>query len=202
MKIARIPFEDGESGYVPARIDVDIFKWTENGYRPETTAYVSRTGSGLHVRMVSFETETLVRTLTDNGPVWCDSCMEMFVKPFPEDERYINFEINPAGAMVMDLHRTRRDKEELVSRYKKSLGLSVFPDTAGGSWEIDFTVPFAMLREIYGCSYEPGRGSVLYANFYKCGDETRTPHFGMWNDIESDYPDFHQPAFFGRLEMT
>lgn len=53
--------------------------------------------------------------------------MEMFLRnPFPDDERYINFEINPAGAMVMDLHRTRKDKEELVSRYKRRLGLTVF----------------------------------------------------------------------------
>jgi hypothetical protein len=199
VKTAKIPFE--AAGFVPARLDVDLFKWTENKYRPETAAYVSRNGGGLHVRMVSFEKETLVRTLTDNGPVWCDSCMEMFLMPFPEDDRYINFEINPAGAMVMDLHRTRRDKEELVSRYKKYLGFTVFSDAANGSWGTDFTVPFAMLREIYGCSRELGCGSVLYANFYKCGDETRTPHFGMWNEIDSDRPDFHRPEFFGRLEM-
>ena len=199
MKIAKIPFTDGESGGSPARLDVDIFRWEENGYRPETAAYVSRNGEGLHVRMVSFEKETRVRTCMDNGPVWCDSCMEMFLMPFPDDERYINIEINPAGAMVMDLHRTRREKEELVFRYRKNLGLAVFSEA--GSWSAEFKVPFRMLREIFGSSYEHGCGSVLYANFYKCGDETQTPHFGMWNEIESDRPDFHRPEYFGRLEL-
>ena len=199
MRSVKIPFADGVCGSAPVRLDVDIFKWTDNGYRPETAAYVSRNHEGLHVRMVSFEKETLARTLEDNGPVWCDSCMEVFLKPFPGDERYINFEINPSGAMVMDLHRTRKDKEELVSRYKRRLGLAVSAET--GCWGVDFTVPFAMLCEIYGVSQKPGCGSVLYANFYKCGDQTRTPHFGMWNEIESGSPDFHRPEFFGRLEL-
>lgn len=196
MKTAYVPNECG--GAVPVRLDVDIFKWSDNGYRPETAAYLSRTGEGLHIRMISCEKETRVRTYSDNGPVWRDSCMEVFLRPYADDDRYVNFEINPAGAMVMDLHRTRQDKEELVFRYGKCLGLTVSSDAAG--WSADFTVPFAMLREIYGDSREPGYGKVMYANFYKCGDETRSPHFGMWNEIESDCPDFHRPEFFGRLE--
>ncbi len=199
LRSVKIPFGDGRSGSAPVRLDVDIFKWADNGYCPETAAYVSRNHEGLHVRMVSHEKETLARTFEDNGPVWCDSCMEMFLRPFPDDERYINFEINPAGAMVMDLHRTRKDKEELVSRYKRRLGLTVFSEA--GNWGVDFTVPFAMLRQIYGGSCVPLAGDVLYANFYKCGDETQTPHFGMWNEILSDKPDFHRPEFFGRLEL-
>lgn len=201
MKSAKIPFDDGVHRVDPVRLDVELFKWSDNGYRPATAAYVSRTSEALHVRMLSFEKEILVRTLRDNGPVWCDSCLEMFLRPFPEDERYINFEVNPAGAMVMDLHQTRSKKEALVSRYRKRLGLSVFRETGDGSWGVDFAVPFSMLCEIYGRACDAGAINEMYANFYKCGDETRTPHFGMWNEIKSDTPDFHRPEFFGKLEL-
>jgi hypothetical protein len=42
-------------------------------------------------------------------------------------------------------------------------------------------------------------GHVARANFYKCGDETETPHFGAWSPVQTPQPDFHRPEFFGRL---
>ena len=37
------------------------------------------------------------------------------------------------------------------------------------------------------------------ANFYKCGDETLHPHFGCWNPVVAEEPNFHLPEFFGTL---
>jgi hypothetical protein len=39
----------------------------------------------------------------------------------------------------------------------------------------------------------------LRANFYKCADNTRIPHYVSWNPIEVASPDFHRPEFFGEL---
>ena len=44
-------------------------------------------------------------------------------------------------------------------------------------------------------------GGVLYANFYKCGDDTPQPHFISWSPIDLPKPDFHAPQFFGVLEL-
>ena len=53
-------------------------------------------------------------------------------------------------------------------------------------------------HELYGVNIE---GNVLdfKGNFYKCGDETKTPHYGSWNPIENPTPDFHRPEGFGEL---
>ena len=45
------------------------------------------------------------------------------------------------------------------------------------------------------------RGEVIKGNFYKCGDKTEIPHFGMWSPIDSEKPNFHQPQFFGEMEI-
>jgi len=201
MKSEIVPFCGKDVDSACVRLDVDIFKWQDNRYRPKTQVFLSYDMTALHIRMISSEKETLVRTVRDNGPVWCDSCMEMFIRPFGDDARYMNFEINPAGAMVMGIHLNRREKTELILRYKCRVNPVPFSDSKNGSWGVVFTVPFAMLCEIYGRECRFGSGSIIRANFYKCGDETRYPHFGMWNEIESEVPDFHMPEYFGRLQL-
>lgn len=39
------------------------------------------------------------------------------------------------------------------------------------------------------------------AGFYKCGDETGRPHYGSWQKVETDAPDFHRPEFFESFEI-
>ena len=45
------------------------------------------------------------------------------------------------------------------------------------------------------------QGVKLRGNFYKCGDLTRYEHYGMWNPVQSDTPDFHRPESFGELVL-
>ena len=47
--------------------------------------------------------------------------------------------------------------------------------------------------------YELRSGKKLYANSYKCGDETVTPHFISWNRVEVPAPSFHEPEHFGLM---
>ena len=39
----------------------------------------------------------------------------------------------------------------------------------------------------------------MKGNFYKCGDDTKYPHFGCWNEVVWEEPDFHRPECFGDL---
>jgi hypothetical protein len=43
-------------------------------------------------------------------------------------------------------------------------------------------------------------GQAWRGNFYKCGDETSHPHWGMWAPIREGFT-FHQPRFFGTLHF-
>ena len=40
---------------------------------------------------------------------------------------------------------------------------------------------------------------TLRANFYKCADKTKRPHFVSWQPILLPNPDFHCPQFFGEI---
>ncbi|MDD6236825.1 MAG: carbohydrate-binding family 9-like protein, partial [Clostridiales bacterium] len=57
-------------------------------------------------------------------------------------------------------------------------------------------VPFDFFWEVYN---KKKIITELRGNFYKCGDKTKHPHFGMWNPINNEFPDFHLPQFFGRI---
>ena len=59
-------------------------------------------------------------------------------------------------------------------------------------WQLAVGIPFAMI----GHSEVP---SELRANFYKCGDNTETPHFLSWSPIDTPSPSFHQLKFFGKI---
>lgn len=42
---------------------------------------------------------------------------------------------------------------------------------------------------------------TLRANFYKCADKTKRPHFLSWRPIDLPKPDFHCPQFFGEITL-
>jgi hypothetical protein len=44
-------------------------------------------------------------------------------------------------------------------------------------------------------------GIDAHANFYKCGDKLKQPHFLSWKQVVLPSPDFHQPRFFGQLSF-
>ena len=70
----------------------------------------------------------------------------------------------------------------------------------GNSWEVVAKIPFSIIEALYGIDRKKfTSGYVFYGNFYKCGDETDCVHYGAWNEVEVDSPDFHRPEFFGRL---
>ncbi len=196
MKTETVPYSEKlnfESDYT---LKIENYKWMRNHYEPKVQVFLIHNNDSLKIRFKAFETEIRFVEKSDNGEIYCDSCVELFLRPFSDDERYINFEINPIGAMIMSLGETRNDRIECVYNYKKHLNVStqIFDEY----WLVDFTIPFSMLNEIYqtDAMIQPK------CNFYKCGDKTAFPHYGMWNKIISEKPDFHRPEFFGELILA
>ena len=196
MKSVRIPFSEHLVFGDVACLKIDSYKWLKNDYKPVVDVYLCHNDEVLKVKFVAFESEISCNEQHDNGRVYCDSCVEFFVQPFPDDSRYINFEINPIGAMIMSIGKDRNDRTPLVFEYKNKLNLKT--EICEGFWSVEFEIPFTMLREIYDENLsEPIK--KMYGNFYKCGDETREKHYGMWNEVDEKEPDFHQPKYFGEL---
>ena len=60
--------------------------------------------------------------------------------------------------------------------------------------------PSEALKLIFG-ERQPVFPQTLRANFYKCADKTKRPHFVSWRPIDLPKPDFHCPQFFGEITL-
>lgn len=67
------------------------------------------------------------------------------------------------------------------------------------SWQILLIIPKELFEFTRISNFS---GLEAKANFYKCGDGLRNPHFLTWKNIETSHPDFHQPTYFGDLTFS
>ncbi|WP_025700605.1 carbohydrate-binding family 9-like protein [Paenibacillus forsythiae] len=50
-----------------------------------------------------------------NAPVYTDSCVELFMQPLPgSDPRYLNFECNAGGALLLQIGEGRENRLALT----------------------------------------------------------------------------------------
>ena len=188
-----------EIGSAPV-LQVANYRWAA-GYAPRVTAQgVFVKDQGFLIRMNCLEKTPKAVYTEPNSPVHKDSCMEFFANFAPEtDNRYINFETNANGALHCKIGPDRGNRTPLSILEIPQPRLTACRDEE--SWSMELFVPLAGIAALYGReSYQSG--DVIKANFYKCGDETAIPHYGMWNEIDLPQPDFHRPEFFGEIELT
>ena len=175
---------------------IDIFPWHAYAvYKPVTTARLLLCRDRLAVRMQTDEKPLLARAVTMNDDVFLDSCMEFFVQPDVDDPRYINFEFNPFGTLLLGIGPDRATRSRVAADLRR---FRIDSRCSGGIWTLYWEIPFDFLRE-HGF-LEIRRN--FRGNFYKCGDETDHPHYGCWNPVRLPAPDFHVPAFFGDFVLS
>lgn len=184
---------------------IENFPWDESGYKPRTEVRIFYTETKLHLQFKAYEQEIRAECLNMNDPVCTDSCVEFFFNPDPKhDERYMNFEINPIGTLLLGIGKDRHSRTLVTDVSPEIFGIipcvarESIKNYKGPLWSIEYSIPFTFIEQYYGKQdFQPGK--KMKANFYKCGDKTRYPHFGCWNWIENPTPDFHRPEFFGDL---
>lgn len=195
-----------------ARAPIDNFPWDRGGFCPESEARAAyRPGEALYVQLASREgahQPLRAECRTAGGPVYKDSCLECFVDFAPGSAPgYLNFEFNPRGVLHLGLGAGRAGRRPVNPARFSLFGVASDRDLdpegrpAAGWWRIRFRVPAAFLRDCCGLPDALRRGRELRGNFYKCGDETRHAHYGMWGDCAGAAPDFHRPEYFGRLVL-
>lgn len=173
-------------------------------YCPEAAFRIAANSHSFLLHYKVTEDSVRARYGADNGKVWTDSCVEFFSQP-AGDDIYYNLECNCVGTVLLGAGAERHNRERAnagtlasIQRWA-SLGRRPFEEICGArSWEVALIVPFTAffkhrLRSV--------AGKVVRANFYKCGDELRQPHYLSWNPIQLPGPDFHCPAFFGELSV-
>ncbi len=180
---------------VPAA-EVKHYLWYE-GYTPAvTTQMVYVAGDRFVLRMRCAEAQPKAVYTAYMDPVYTDSCLEFFAD-WLSDGRYINMEMNANGALLSCIGPDRHDRTPV-----RDICGDIFPVTAkveADAWSVTAEIPLSMLSAILGKPVEVTSGFAFCGNFYKCGDETHTVHYGMWSPVGTEKPDFHRPEYFGEL---
>lgn len=132
-----------------------------------------------------------------DDPVYNDSCVEFFFQPFADDERYLNFEINPNGAFLCAVGKDRFDRGFLkeLSGCNPTVCARICPD----GWSAEIFIPEILISDVFGKSFSVADTDYIRANFYKCGDLTEQPHYASMFPVETAKPDFHRPEYFQKI---
>ncbi len=151
----------------------------------------------LYVRMEAVEEHILRRYTGDNDPVCTDSCLEFFFTPQKEGDRYFNVEVNPNGACYFGFGKLRHQRFRILcKKVRELLNISTFETEQG--WGVEYAIPVWFIQ-MFCPEFKLQPGLQLRCNFYKCAEDSVTPHFMTWSKVDQETPDFHQPKFFGDL---
>lgn len=182
---------------------IDTYRWLDGGYAPVAQAQlVWIPEDGFHLRMTCMESNPKALYEAYNQPVYTDSCLEFFAAYVDHDPQYMNMEMNARGTLLSCIGPDRHHRTPILDRTGGALP-SVVGRITEADWSVTAHIPASLLARVYGMDcFAPSAGYTFRGNFYKCGDETPIPHYGMWNPVGTVQPDFHCPEFFGTLMIV
>ena len=182
---------------------VGTINWAEYPYKPEVKFKIAYNQDQILLKYYVTEESILAKETRVNGSVHKDSCVEFFVTP--GGDAYYNFEISCIGIPHVGYGEARSNRvlidPEILKliTIKSTLGNQPFEEKTGGyQWEMMIVIPKECLAFNKGIKL---KGLSAKANFYKCGDDTSTPHFVTWNPVGTKTPDYHRPEYFGELSF-
>lgn len=174
------------------KADIDKFGWGYE-YKPRTYAQGVWCDGGLCVKMTSHEKDPRA-TLTEFMDMVCnDSCLEFFFSG--DGVAYCNCECNPLGTQ----HTSCGAPGDRKSIDKVTDVPTVTPEISEDRWSVLIVFSKKAFEELTGLELK--KGTIFSGNFYKCGDECEQICYGMWNEVKTEKPSFHEPAYFGELVL-
>ncbi len=175
---------------------VDQYVWGGE-YRPKTYAqlvFVPR--RGFIARLTTYETAPRAVYFNNMDPVYTDSCLEFFARY--KKGGYINCEVNANGAILSAYGEGRGGRIPLdkISGEFPSVKITKKKDR----WVAEISVDLKIIKAVYGKSVFR-ENSVIYGNFYKCGDNCEHVHYGSFSPVKTEKPDFHRPEYFAKMTL-
>ncbi len=176
--------------------------WSDFQYKPEVSFKIAHTGKEIYLQYIVREKYLKAELLNDNDSVWTDSCVEFFFSPI-EDGSYYNIEFNCIGTALIGYGFGKVNREragiEVTSKMLRhsSLGTQPIGHKEGDfSWKLTMIIP---VSAFYKHDISNLSGMKSKANFYKCGDGVKKPHYVSWQPIEFERPNFHLPQYFDEI---
>jgi len=180
---------------------IDKINWNEFDYRPEVHFKIAYTKDSLVLLYDIWEDQ--VKAVYDqiNDPVYRDSCVEFFLSF--DGIYYYNFEFNCIGTVLVahgnaDKQTRQFLPPDLIGEMKINTQISKHKQNS--YWQLMANIPFALFINDNMENFSM-KGKTCFANFYKCGDDLKQPHYLSWNKIRSASPNFHLPDYFGKLQF-
>ena len=183
---------------------IDTINWTDYPYKPQVELSIGYSDNEIFLKYYVCEVYFKAEKTESNQNVFEDSCVEFFVSP-EEDGIYYNLEINGIGTCLLGTgtgrDNSKRANPEIISKIRRlsSVGNKPVEEKEGDfSWTITVAIPFEVF---FHHKVKELKGKSFRANFYKCGDKLKVPHYVTWSRIGTPNPDYHQPAWFGVLKF-
>lgn len=185
--------------------DIDTLNWKDYSYKPTVEFSVAYGNKEIFLKFYVKENYFKAEKTESNQNVFEDSCVEFFVSP-EVDGSYYNFEFNGIGTCLLGYGTGRNDSKRVDPgiiagiRRLSSLGTGPVSEKTGEfSWTITIAIPFEVF---FKHDVKELKGKSFRANFYKCGDKLKVPHYVTWNPIVTENPDYHMPEYFGLLNFV
>jgi len=190
-----------------AAAQINNFLWYQSGLKQGTTVRMLYDIGNLYVQFRCQDRHSFAVTTDLNGPVWQDSCVELFVAPDPRRSDYVNTEINCCGILLMGFGPLSPPRPKITPALAERVAVvSSLPgptkeeSPCDRTWWIAARIPFDVLSELLGLAVSAKPGQRWRGNFYRLGGKTDS-QFACWAPIDADTPDFHRPEFFGELRF-
>ena len=173
------------------------WKAIDSDYTPECAARVGWNAAGVHVLM--YANEPIIRAVetTVGGDIYLDSCLEFFLAPHADSQKYVNCEVNPMAVMHIGVGEGRYGRNVFLEVPE---GFNPVHSTHnGGWWAISYTIPTSFLKENF--DFIPESCAHVRGNFFKCGDYERHVHHGIFYPNDMAKPDYHRPEVFADMML-
>jgi hypothetical protein len=182
-----------------SRVPAVALRRAQDGAAPEQATAV-RIAHDLHALLLRFDCDDRDIWATHaqrDAPLWEEEVVELFVAPGEHDpSQYVEIEVNPLGT-IFDARvaspNGRRDSMSVDPSWNAAGLVAEVCRPSPGRWRAELAIPWSDL-----CAGAPPR--VWRANLFRIErPRDADPEFSCWSPTLSDPPDFHRPAFFGRL---
>lgn len=173
--------------------------WPGDYIKPTVAFAVGHDQHCIYLKYYVQEQQVQAKYRQTNGPVYKDSCVELFIA-FNDELAYYNLEFNCLGTCLVGFGEDRHNRQLLpASTVEKIQAWAALTVDGQVTWELTLAIPATVFSAHRIATFQ---GMQARANFYKCGDELPTPHYLTWSPVQAPQPDFHQPEFFGELRFA
>jgi hypothetical protein len=176
------------------------YQWIEDN-KTQVKVSLFYKNTTLYINFDVFENEIRRETTHNNDKVYQDSCVECFFQ-IPESREYYNFEFSASSFVLVGRGENRDNRisfnEETLNQIKRKVTILDEGEELS-HWMIDIEIDLIKWGLIKDLDLQK---QELKANFYKCGDKLKSPHYFSLFDIDSENPDFHKPDSFGILSFV